>query len=137
MKGSLCGGVELFDCCLKKTIYNNKFEITHVGLSQVTSYLDHCNALVANCMVILLTLKHLLVAAGERSNIFCVGLTCKSKVICTDVAVRSVICHTTVGTHMPNRITQCYLPPNGGDIPTYRSRRWYSIKRPWRDARLN
>jgi len=35
-KGSLCGGVELFDCCLKKTIYNNKFEITHVGLSQVT-----------------------------------------------------------------------------------------------------
>jgi len=36
VKGSLCGGVELFDCCLKKTIYNNKFEITHVGLSQVT-----------------------------------------------------------------------------------------------------
>ena len=37
-KGSLCGGVELFDCCLKKTIYNNKFEIKHVGLSQVC----HC-----------------------------------------------------------------------------------------------
>ncbi|XP_050401065.1 intraflagellar transport protein 172 homolog [Patella vulgata] len=33
--GTLCGGVELFDCCLKKTIYKNKFEITHVGLSQV------------------------------------------------------------------------------------------------------
>jgi len=25
----------LFDCCLKKTLYKNKFEITHVGLSQV------------------------------------------------------------------------------------------------------
>ena len=36
VKGTLCGGVELFDCCLKKTIYNNKFEITYVGLSQVT-----------------------------------------------------------------------------------------------------
>jgi len=35
VKGTLCGAVELFDCCLKKTIYNNKFEITHVGLSQV------------------------------------------------------------------------------------------------------
>ncbi|KAK3595246.1 hypothetical protein CHS0354_010853 [Potamilus streckersoni] len=33
--GTLCGGVELFDCCLKRTIYKNKFEITHVGLSQV------------------------------------------------------------------------------------------------------
>ncbi|XP_041357336.1 intraflagellar transport protein 172 homolog isoform X2 [Gigantopelta aegis] len=33
--GTLCGGVELFDCCLKRTLYKNKFEITHVGLSQV------------------------------------------------------------------------------------------------------
>lgn len=33
--GTLCGGVELFDCCLKRTIYRNKFEITYVGLSQV------------------------------------------------------------------------------------------------------
>ncbi|CAC5423828.1 IFT172 [Mytilus coruscus] len=33
--GTLCGGVELFDCCLKRTIYKNKFEMTHVGLSQV------------------------------------------------------------------------------------------------------
>lgn len=32
--GTLCGGVELFDCSLKKTIIRNKFEITHVGLSQ-------------------------------------------------------------------------------------------------------
>ncbi|XP_076441140.1 intraflagellar transport protein 172 homolog [Babylonia areolata] len=32
--GTLCGGVELFDCSLKKTIVRNKFEITHVGLSQ-------------------------------------------------------------------------------------------------------
>lgn len=33
--GTLCGGVEVFDCCLKRTIYKNKFEMTHVGLSQV------------------------------------------------------------------------------------------------------
>ncbi|XP_067120573.1 intraflagellar transport protein 172 homolog [Centruroides vittatus] len=32
--GTLCGTVELFDCSLKKTIYNNKFEITYVGPSQ-------------------------------------------------------------------------------------------------------
>ncbi|KAM9840528.1 intraflagellar transport protein 172 homolog [Aulostomus maculatus] len=33
--GTLCGGVELFDCCLRRTIYKNTFEITYVGLSQV------------------------------------------------------------------------------------------------------
>ncbi|KAL5017204.1 hypothetical protein ScPMuIL_006793 [Solemya velum] len=33
--GTLCGGVELFDCCLKRTIYKNRYEMTHVGLSQV------------------------------------------------------------------------------------------------------
>ncbi|KAH9500287.1 hypothetical protein Btru_073626 [Bulinus truncatus] len=32
--GTLCGGLELFDCCLKRTLYKNKFEITHVGASQ-------------------------------------------------------------------------------------------------------
>ncbi|KAL6096181.1 ift172 [Pungitius sinensis] len=33
--GTLCGGVELFDCCLRRVIYKNKFEMTYVGLSQV------------------------------------------------------------------------------------------------------
>lgn len=33
--GSLCGCVELFDCCLKKVMYKNRFEISHVGPSQV------------------------------------------------------------------------------------------------------
>ncbi|XP_057208125.1 intraflagellar transport protein 172 homolog isoform X2 [Triplophysa rosa] len=33
--GTLCGGVELFDCCLRRSIYRNKFEMTYVGLSQV------------------------------------------------------------------------------------------------------
>ncbi|XP_008279843.1 intraflagellar transport protein 172 homolog [Stegastes partitus] len=33
--GTLCGGVELFDCCLRRTIYKNKFEMTYVSLSQV------------------------------------------------------------------------------------------------------
>ena len=31
----MCGGVEMFDCCLKRTIYKNKFEMTHVGPNQV------------------------------------------------------------------------------------------------------
>jgi len=25
-------------------------------------------------------------------------------------------CHIAMGTHMPHGITQCYLPPNRGDI---------------------
>ncbi|XP_053566907.1 LOW QUALITY PROTEIN: intraflagellar transport protein 172 homolog [Bombina bombina] len=33
--GTLCGGVELFDCCLRRTIYKNKFEMTYVGPCQV------------------------------------------------------------------------------------------------------
>ncbi|XP_068135903.1 intraflagellar transport protein 172 homolog [Hyperolius riggenbachi] len=33
--GTLCGGVELFDCCLRRSIYKNKFEMTYVGPSQV------------------------------------------------------------------------------------------------------
>lgn len=33
--GTLCGAVDLFDCCLRRTIYKNKFEMTYVGLSQV------------------------------------------------------------------------------------------------------
>lgn len=33
--GTLCGGVEQFDCCLRRSLYKNKFEITYVGLSQV------------------------------------------------------------------------------------------------------
>jgi len=39
---------------------------------------------------------------------------------------------------MPYRITQCYLPPDRGDIPAFTpNRSWYSIKRPRRDARLS
>ena len=34
-QGTLCGGVELFDCCLRRSVYKNKFEMTYVGLSQV------------------------------------------------------------------------------------------------------
>jgi len=36
-----------------------------------------------------------------------------------DIAVHSLTCHTAMGTHMPYRITQCYLPPDRGDIPTF------------------
>uniref|UniRef100_A0A669PNK7 Intraflagellar transport 172 n=1 Tax=Phasianus colchicus TaxID=9054 RepID=A0A669PNK7_PHACC len=31
--GTLCGGVEQFDCCLRRSIYKNKFEMTYVGPS--------------------------------------------------------------------------------------------------------
>jgi len=43
----------------------------------------------------------------------------ESKAKYTDIAVRSPTCHTTTGTHMPYRITQCYLPPDRGDIPAF------------------
>eukprot|EP00055_Hartaetosiga_balthica_P012104 m.57788 g.57788 ORF g.57788 m.57788 type:complete len:1739 (-) comp7836_c0_seq1:151-5367(-) len=33
--GNLCGAVDVFDCCLKKTVYKGKFEFTYVGPSQV------------------------------------------------------------------------------------------------------
>ena len=35
------------------------------------------------------------------------------------MAVRSLTCHAATGTHMPYRIIQCYLPPDGGDIPAF------------------
>ena len=55
-----------------------------------------------------------------------------------DIAVRSLTCHTAVGSYMPYRITQCYLPPDRGDIPAFTpSQSWYSIKRRRRDARLS
>jgi len=38
------------------------------------------------------------------------------KVKYMDIAVRSLTCHTATGTHMPYKITQCYLPPGRDDI---------------------
>ena len=35
----------------------------------------------------------------------------------TDIAVRNLTCYTATGTHVPYKITQCYLPPGRGDIP--------------------
>ncbi|KAF3703120.1 Intraflagellar transport protein 172 -like protein [Channa argus] len=35
LQGTLCGGVELFDCCLRRVNYKKKFEMTYVSLSQV------------------------------------------------------------------------------------------------------
>ena len=35
VKGSLTGAVEIFDCCLKKVVYKNKYEISYVGSNQV------------------------------------------------------------------------------------------------------
>jgi len=44
------------------------------------------------------------------------------------IAVRSLNCHTTTGTHMPHGITLCYLPPGRGDRAF--SKIWYLIKQP-------
>jgi intraflagellar transport protein 172 len=35
LAGSLCGALEMFDCYLKRVIYNKRFEMTYVALSQV------------------------------------------------------------------------------------------------------
>lgn len=45
-QGTLCGGVELFDCCLRRSVYKNKFEMTYVGLSQV----GKCYVKVMDCL---------------------------------------------------------------------------------------
>ena len=42
-----------------------------------------------------------------------------SKVKYTDIAVHSLTCHTATETHMPDRIIQCYLPPDRNDIPAF------------------
>ena len=35
VQGNLCGAVEMFECCLKRTLYKGKFDFTYVGPSQV------------------------------------------------------------------------------------------------------
>jgi len=37
----------------------------------------------------------------------------------THIALRSLTCYTATGTHTPYGITQCYLPPDRGDIPAF------------------
>ena len=46
-------------------------------------------------------------------------LVSESKVNYTDIAVCSVTCLAATGTHMPYRITQCYLPPDRFEIPAF------------------
>ena len=43
-------------------------------------------------------------------------LPVKSTVKYTNIAVRSPTCHNATATHIPYRITQCYPPPDRGDI---------------------
>jgi len=59
-------------------------------------------------------------AADDWSVFSCFLNADKSeKVKYTDRAVRSLTCHTATGTHVPYRITQCYLPPDKGDISAF------------------
>jgi len=61
----------------------------------------------------------------------------KSKVERTDIAVRSLTCHTATGTHMPYGITQLPATRQRWHSRLYPSRSWYSIQRPRREARLS
>jgi len=56
----------------------------------------------------------------------------KVKVKYTDIVVRSLTCHIAVGTHMPYRIIQCYLPPDRGDNSYGRC----SSAVPWRQLHI-
>jgi len=57
----------------------------------------------------------------QASLVYPVHRTRKQKcnVKYADIAVRSLTCHTATVTDMPYRITQCYLPPDRGDIPAF------------------
>jgi len=82
---------------------------------------------------------HILCIA-EHLVFLCPACHCQwYKVRYTDIAIRSLSCHTTMGTHMPHGITQCYLPPDRTEVTSrlYHSRSWYSIKRPQSYARLS
>jgi len=35
------------------------------------------------------------------------------------IPASSLTCHTATGTYMPYGITQCYLPPDRGDVPAF------------------
>jgi len=43
--------------------------------------------------------------------------TVVKKVKYMDIVVRSLTCHTAMGTHMPYRITLCYLPLDRATFP--------------------
>ncbi len=35
-QGSLCGAMDVFDCCIRRVMYKNKYELTYVSQSQVS-----------------------------------------------------------------------------------------------------
>ena len=63
VQGSLCGALEMYDCCLRRTIYKNKFEITYVGLSQVSIgrcvYMrEHAHVCVCVCVCVCVRVRY-------------------------------------------------------------------------------
>lgn len=50
LQGSLCGAVELFDCCLRRVRFKNKFEMTYVGLSQVEELVSSLGWILNPCI---------------------------------------------------------------------------------------
>jgi len=39
VQGSLCGAMDVFDCCVRRVMYKNKYELTYVSQSQVSTVL--------------------------------------------------------------------------------------------------
>ena len=35
-QGSLCGAMDVFDCCVRRVMYKTKYELTYVSQSQVS-----------------------------------------------------------------------------------------------------
>ncbi|XP_067026551.1 intraflagellar transport protein 172 homolog [Acropora muricata] len=68
--GTLCGGVELFDCCLRRSVYKNKFEMTYVGLSQIgilrVTFIDKVSIMGKDIYLVSYTTDTLLV--GDLSH---------------------------------------------------------------------
>jgi len=54
---------------------------------------------------------------GGKNQLAQIEQTYASVTIC--IAVRSLTCNTAKETHVPYGITQCYLPPDRGDIPAF------------------
>ena len=42
LQGSLCGALDVYDCCLRRILYKNKYELTYISESQVPKHSRNC-----------------------------------------------------------------------------------------------